>query len=190
MLRYDLINKYIKEIGATSYLEIGVFRGDCFRRIVVENKQAVDPNKNSAATIFKTSDDYFKDTDDMYDVVFIDGMHEGYQVYRDIKNSLKHLNKGGVILLHDCNPPTKERQRPFEPGHSMGAWNGDCWKGFVKFRTESNYLTFTYDTDEGVGVIDTRYNAEPLTGFDHEISEMTYEMLVVDRQRLLNLRKV
>jgi len=46
----------------------------------------------------------------MYDVIFIDGLHYYKQVLKDIKNSLKILNKDGFILVHDCLPRTLAHQ--------------------------------------------------------------------------------
>ena len=51
-----------------------------------------------------TSDDFFRDNKEKFDLIFIDGLHETNQVDRDIENSLKFINKGGTILLHDCLP--------------------------------------------------------------------------------------
>ncbi len=51
-----------------------------------------------------TSNEFFaleKIQNKKYDVIFIDGLHETTQVDIDIQNSLKHLNEGGFILLHD-----------------------------------------------------------------------------------------
>ena len=36
-----------------------------------------------------TSDEFFKQNEDTYDVIFIDGLHTSDAVYRDINNSLK-----------------------------------------------------------------------------------------------------
>jgi hypothetical protein len=152
MNRTDIINFFIKKYDHKSYLEIGVSDpGVNFAKIIVDKKISVDPNVNEANFVM-TSDDFFKENNEKFDVIFIDGLHESEQVYRDIHNSINSLNDGGSIILHDCNPHSEIIQ--LVPQIQGGEWTGDCWKAFVKFRQENNqYFTFVIDTDYGVGVI-------------------------------------
>jgi hypothetical protein len=152
MNRTDIINFFIKKYDHKSYLEIGVSDPDVnFAKIIVDKKISVDPNVNEANFVM-TSDDFFKENNEKFDVIFIDGLHESEQVYRDIHNSINSLNDGGSIILHDCNPHSEIIQ--LVPQIQGGEWTGDCWKAFVKFRQENNqYFTFVIDTDYGVGVI-------------------------------------
>ena len=39
-----------------------------------------------------------------FDVIFIDGLHEYYQIRKDVINSLKYLDKNGYIVIHDLFP--------------------------------------------------------------------------------------
>jgi predicted O-methyltransferase YrrM len=73
-----------------------------FSKIKIQTKIGVDPI--SGGTIRKTSDDFFKNNNVKFDIIFIDGLHEYSQVKKDIKNSLIFLNDDGVIFLHDCMP--------------------------------------------------------------------------------------
>jgi hypothetical protein len=152
MNRTDIINFFIKKYDHKSYLEIGVSDPDVnFAKIIVDKKISVDPNVNEANFVM-TSDDFFKENNEKFYVIFIDGLHESEQVYRDIHNSINSLNDGGSIILHDCNPHSEIIQ--LVPQIQGGEWTGDCWKAFVKFRQENNqYFTFVIDTDYGVGVI-------------------------------------
>lgn len=160
MKRYDLINRLISKYNFSSFLEIGHFAGECFNAVEIAIKESVDPDPNTKPTHILTSDDYFKSSKNTFDIIFIDGLHECNQVYRDIKNSLNHLNKGGVIVMHDCHPNSEACQRHSEiyPG---GEWTGDCWKAFVKSRAELPYEMYVWDHDWGCGVIDT--NKEKLS---------------------------
>ena len=89
----------------------------------------------------------------MFDVIFVDGLHVYEQVYKDIINSLKFLNKNGYIICHDMNPPTEKHQAVPRPT-DQGQWNGDCWKAWIQIRTERNDLTMhVVDMDWGVGVV-------------------------------------
>jgi hypothetical protein len=89
-----------------------------------------------------------------YDIIFIDGLHWNEQVSIDIKNSLDVLNKNGIIVLHDCNPPTPIHACYPPPDIINRPWNGDCYKSIIKFKYENkNIFSFVIDTDWGVGII-------------------------------------
>ncbi len=51
-----------------------------------------------------TSLDFFQTSDQTFDFIFLDGLHDAYMVYQEIPVALQHLNQGGVILLHDYFP--------------------------------------------------------------------------------------
>ena len=48
-----------------------------------------------------SSDDFFKNNNMNFDVIYIDGYHKGSQVYKDFINSWKILNKDGIIIFDD-----------------------------------------------------------------------------------------
>jgi hypothetical protein len=152
--RWDLINTYIKHYSFKTFLEIGHDRGQEFDQIDIEHKESVDVSSKTNPTYVMSSDDFFEKYDTKYDIIFIDGLHEHAQVDRDIHNSLTHLNKGGVIIMHDCHPVSEACQRHLfaAPG---GHWTGDCWKAFVKNRSLLPYELYVWDYDWGCGVIDT-----------------------------------
>jgi len=183
MTRTDIINYLIKKIDAKSYLEIGVRepQGN-YNSIVCENKVAVDPVPLGQGIIALTSDAFFKENTETFDVIFIDGLHVADQVERDIINSLAVLNPGGYIICHDMNPTEELMQ--MVPIQTNGAWTGDCWKAWVKLRSEREDLSmFVLDTDYGVGVIQK--------GEQEKISlgglNLTYSNLVSNRKEWLNL---
>lgn len=155
MTRTEIINALIKKNGYESYLEIGVDQGINFNAIDIEMKVGVDPNPESKATIFMTSDDFFKSNEFTFDIIFIDGLHECAQVRKDILNSLDCLNINGIVVLHDMNPTTEIMQNvPRETSE----WTGDGWKAFASFRhmewyNEGNYYTCVVNTDYGCGII-------------------------------------
>lgn len=152
MNRITIINSYIYKYGYRNYLEIGVQAGHCFRAVECGHKLGVDPDTSSAATIHKTSDEFFAENKLGFDIIFIDGLHHADQVYKDIVNSLACLNEGGVILMHDCKPTTEFMQRI--PLTTQNEWTGDTWKAYVQMRQERDDLSmFVIDCDWGVGVI-------------------------------------
>lgn len=119
MKRNDIINSLIAIKKYKSYLEIGIGDGANYNQIICENKNNVDPcfdlldSQNiSHVKNVMTSDEFFNKNTEMFDVIFVDGLHEYQQVYRDIKNSLNVLNENGCIVCHDMLPPTEWHQRP------------------------------------------------------------------------------
>jgi hypothetical protein len=183
MTRTEIINYLIKKINAKSYLEIGVREPEGnYNFIICENKTAVDPVPLSPGIIALTSDNFFAQNKDTFDIIFIDGLHEADQVERDIINSLAVLNPGGYILCHDMNPTDELMQRV--PAETTGAWTGDCWKAWVKLRSERKDLAmFVLDTDYGVGIIQKgKQKLILLNGL-----ELTYSNLVANRKEWLNL---
>lgn len=155
--RWDLIKRIIKEKKFNSYLEIGCDDDYSFSQIEVEKKIGVDPY--SGGNYKGTSDEFFLKNSECFDCIFIDGLHEYDQVYKDIINSLKFLNEGGIILLHDCLPPSIHQQAV--PRYKR-TWNGDVWKAIVNIRTNANYDTVTCYIDHGVSIIRKQKNVDRL----------------------------
>ena len=74
----DVINFLIRQYGYRSYLEIGVDKNRNYNHIECKLKHGVDPNV--PCTFKMTSDEFFATTSTMYDLIFIDGLHEAEQV--------------------------------------------------------------------------------------------------------------
>jgi hypothetical protein len=154
--RLDLINHFINKNNFLSYLEIGCHLDEIFNEIKIE-KIGVDPI--SGGTFRGTSDEFFLQNKKNFDCIFIDGLHTYDQVIKDIKNSIQFLNKDGVIILHDCLPPSASHQRVPRTRYT---WNGDVWKAIVEIRTYDNLDTYTVLADQGLGVIKKRDNSDIL----------------------------
>ena len=186
--RSDIINFLAKENGAMSYHEIGVQRGRNFVKVDIQKKISVDPEPDgglgrSRTTHKMTSDDFFSQNNQKFDIIFIDGLHHADQVHKDILNSLKFLNRGGYIVCHDMNPIGEIYQRVPRETRS---WYGDCWKAWVKLRQErSNLEMFVVDIDCGCGVISA--GKQELIYLNESIS---YKGLDKSRKEWLNLISV
>ena len=128
--RVEIIQKIIKKQSYKSYLEIGCDNDENFSKISLNNKVGVDPLKGG--TLRMTSDEFFKNNKDYFDIIFLDGLHTYEQTIKDIDNSLKVLNDKGVIIIHDCLP--KKIWNQIVP-RMYGHWNGDVWKAIVHSRT-------------------------------------------------------
>jgi len=156
-----------------------------------------------------TSDNFFVEIsyDATYDIIFIDGLHESAQVSRDIQNALKHLNPGGVIVMHDCNPSKYEHTTT----GIDGCWTGDTYKAFIRFQEDtsciidfpsksvlfSDYEVYVIDTDWGIGIIKP-FPEEKSRGitslyegkWDVETAQKDWEYFDKNRKELLNLISV
>jgi SAM-dependent methyltransferase len=174
MLRTDIIQSFITKRNYKSYLEIGTYRNVNFDKITIDNKVSIDPDPEAKATYQMTSDEFFAVNQDKFDIVFIDGLHEHNQVYKDIQNSLKFLNPNGVIILHDCMPKNEKMQLWDNKSHQFEEWTGDTWKAYYKALNEINYKVYVLDTDYGCGVIDTS-KPKPRLAHIVDMEELTYQ---------------
>ena len=156
--RWDLIEYLIKKNNYTNYLEIGCDQNQLFSKVIIDNKIGVDPV--SGGNIRKTSDEFFKENNGKFDIVFIDGLHTYEQVKKDILNSVNCLNENGIILVHDCMPDSLGKQAV--PRYKM-QWNGDVWKAIVDLRQKEDLDIYTCEMDQGIGIISKKKNSSQLS---------------------------
>ena len=136
LYEHDVID-VIRELSrgkeeSIKYLEIGVNEGDTFNKVKAHTKHGVDPyggceniTHNMTSQEFFVYNKYFwKNT---YDIIFIDGMHMADIIIQEVRESLKILNPGGVILLHDVAPLRESAQE---------VWYGD----YIKFMENRSNL--------------------------------------------------
>jgi SAM-dependent methyltransferase len=221
MHRTEIIQAFIDRIGARVYLEIGVKRGDTFLSIRAPHKIAVDPAprisrrsrvrswirnpRNLFNRYFHVESDAFFSAPprrldrEGLDIVFVDGLHTHEQSLRDVRNTLRYLNPGGAVLLHDCNPGSEEAASPlelFDRARRTGSWkpdagwSGDVWKTIVDLRaTEPELSVCVLDCDTGIGVV-TRgpRPSKPCRVDPDDVAALTYSQLDAQRRELLDLR--
>jgi len=181
MNRTDIINKFIDLFKYESYLEIGIDNPNLnFNKINCKSKIGVDPNPKSQATFIKTSDDFFAANQNKFDIIFIDGLHHSEQVIKDIDNSLKILNDNGTIIVHDCNPTSREMQ---EIPRSQGIWTGDVWRAWIHFRQRPDLFMQVLDCDYGVGIIRKGRQKNEIKDY----TGISYFNFNNGKQKLLNL---
>ncbi len=183
--RFDIINKIIKKKEYTSYLEIGCFKDETFNKINIKKKIGVDPI--SGGNLRMTSDLFFLENKNKFDIIFIDGLHVYEQVIKDIFNSIKILNPDGIVLIHDCLPRKLWYQTPTRMSDT---WNGDVWKAIVECRTLENIDTYTCLADEGIGVIKVRKNNNPLNLKLSNFKKLKYKDYYLNRENLMNIISV
>ena len=182
LYRWDLIQYLIDKYSFKKYLEIGCDDDASFSKIKIEKKIGVDPF--SGGTIRDTSNNFFKNNKDFFDIIFIDGLHIYDQVIKDINNSLKFLNKDGFILIHDCLPRTKAHQAI--PRY-RGSWNGDVWKAIVEMRTKKDVETYTCKIDYGIGVIQKKDNTDILNLDTQNFSRLKFEEYFKNNSKFMRI---
>jgi hypothetical protein len=181
--RLGLIRLLASRCRCRSYLEIGCNRNKLFDAVDMVHKVGVDPKRGGTHRM--TSDAFFARNHSRFDLVMIDGLHEAQQVLRDVDNALAVLNRGGAIVLHDCNPVSEEAQRvPAEKRH--GTWNGDVWKAVVLLRGRPEIDLAVGDFDYGCGVLLPRPNTRLLDA-GHTLQTLTYADLEHNRREWLRL---
>lgn len=139
--RTYIINKLIAENHLRRYLEIGVSNPwTNFLEIKCPSKTSVDPCIQceffDAATIdmFRphithqmTSDEFFAQNHDTFDIVFIDGDHSYEQSLRDLNNALRVIPVGGFVVLHDAMPIDYDATQITNFEKHL-PYNGEVWK--------------------------------------------------------------
>uniref|UniRef100_A0A6C0C3B4 Glycosyltransferase 2-like domain-containing protein n=1 Tax=viral metagenome TaxID=1070528 RepID=A0A6C0C3B4_9ZZZZ len=166
--RCDVLNCVIRERSHTSYLEIGVENGFTFKEISVDNKLGVDPDPiyKGGDIVLKNSDDFFKENNKIFDIIFIDGMHQLEYVHNDFFNAIKCLTQTGSILIDDVLPMNEREQYkiPLKHYYNNGIlkygepWTGDVWK-FIYFLFQHYQFDFSiYNFTKGYRGIIHIYN--------------------------------
>jgi hypothetical protein len=180
MTRTDIINDHIQRYGYKSYLELGTDnRALNFNHIKCAKKFCVDINPASKADFIGPTDRFFELNERTWDIVFVDADHEWTQARRDIENSLGCLSEGGTVIVHDCNPTTRDMQ---EVPRKQGVWTGNVWKAFTYLRRRPDLEMRVINTDYGVGII-RKGSQKPLI-----IENPTYEQFEKNKREWLNLQ--
>ena len=177
--RLDLIKHVIKKNDYKNYLEIGCHNNEVFDKIEIE-KIGVDPI--SGGNYRGTSDKFFKENVKNFDCIFIDGLHEYNQTKRDILNSIEILNKDGIIILHDCLPPSISHQRVPRTRYT---WNGDVWKAIVEARTWEHVDTYTVLSDQGLGLIKKKKNSNVLNIGNTSFKKLKYKFFYENYEKIM-----
>jgi predicted O-methyltransferase YrrM len=118
----------VTAVSARSYLEIGVCSGETLALIKQQGVRTVGvdivDNRQDKEGEFHlcSSREYLENTEDRFDVVFIDASHRIEDVRADLLGSVNVLNKHGIIILHDTDPVRRALIT------DNGDWCGDAVK--------------------------------------------------------------
>ena len=147
--RVSFITTATQKFEKCRYLEIGCDDNVCFKSIPVFDKVGIDPD--SGGNIKDTSDNFFKNNENRFDVIFIDGLHIYEQCRKDVINSLKVLDKDGYIFLHDMTPRNWAEENI--PRLENTLWTGDIWKVAIELSKTKGVDFFVINADHGVGLL-------------------------------------
>jgi hypothetical protein len=175
MTRIELNQWLIDHFSFENYLEIGCHGDDSFAPIRCLRKIGVDPA--SGGTHRMTSDAFFANNTERFDLVFIDGNHHHDFVFRDITNAVKALTPKGIITLHDCWPPTGDYE-------SLNLC-GTGWRALARYRQSPQLDIAVGDFDFGVGLVLQRGNTDPAT-IQKSLEEMCFADKTPELMRLLS----
>ena len=175
-----LINDLISDLNYKSYLELGVSVGESWKLISCENKIGVDNNINVAnefdGVIHATTDDYFLNNKDKFDLIYIDALHEKNQVYKDFKNSFNVLNDSGVIIFHDVNP--------FDISQTHFNNSGDVFELWIELaKTYKVYIIKNEYDGDSVGIFIKSENSKFI---DIEVKDYTYQFFSKNREDFIS----
>lgn len=163
------VNDLARCTGASSYLEIGVHKGDTFQAVNIPHKVAVDPkfmfdfeSCATQATIFHqtTSDQFFsrQRNGESFDIVFLDGLHTFEQTFRDFCNTISVTHDRSLIIIDDTIPVDIYSSHPDQrlaiemrrqTGGSGQAWHGDVYK--IIFAIHDFFPSHSYVTIATMG---------------------------------------
>lgn len=169
----------------TSYLEIGVEKGEAFRRVNIKNKNAVDPflkfdyqGNNDPCIEFHeiTSDDYFLNRYNgrKFDVIFLARLHTWDQTFRDLNNALLCTHSCILIVIDDVCPlvvfsslrlDSLKNRLLHDPTDPERAWRGDVYK--LLFFIHGFFPLLSYvKIDRGFGNPQSILHRKPRGGFN------------------------
>ncbi len=156
MAVYKLINKILQKKKFTSYLELGVSKGFTIKQVICDKRYGVDINSNEHVTHHMTTDQFFSQNVEQFDLIFVDASHTHEDSLRDIENAILCLKPGGVILCHDTYPKNMfEERKEYRPDSHLlelvdatdqervamsGFWVGRVWRSIADLQFGDNML--------------------------------------------------
>ena len=147
-----IIAEIIKSCNYKKYLELGIRWGETYNYVKPFVDKAIGVDITDVDFIDEnnffcmTTDDFFSQTTEKFDAIFIDACHEYEQVKIDLSNAIKCLEVGGTIFLHDTDPYSKE--------YMSEIFCGDSYKinDFLSKSDEYQFVTIPMD-ESGLTIV-------------------------------------
>jgi SAM-dependent methyltransferase len=208
--RWKVEHRLLSRFDDPRYLEVGVNRGQTFHRVRAAELVAVDPDflfdheaeakqRPNATYHSMTSDEYFGSVigaDELFDVIFLDGLHTFEQTLRDLLNALDHLAPRGVIVIDDVRPPFYDASLPDHDtavrvrdivGQTKQVWMGDVYRLIWFIDTFLPNLSYrTTSNNHGQAVVWRQQRPSVTERTVRSIAELSFEdyLLTPDVLRL------
>jgi Methyltransferase domain len=163
----DLVHLVSKRLSLTNYLELCTSTtGQCYgdimpwrfsssRRLMYNFPDGFDDGYPIDFRIgnfdISSALDQLKADASKIDICLVDGFHTYDCAIRDLKCAFELLSDGGVLVVHDCLPPSESVA---SPTWIPGDWAGVSYRAYLDFvlaRNDSDYCTV--DVDWGCGII-------------------------------------
>jgi hypothetical protein len=165
----NTIHKIINDLYENKdikYLELGLNCGTNFNSLLIKNKKSVDIKFSQVKpTYLMTTDKFFEQNSENFDLIYVDADHEYSQVIKDYNNSVDCISKNGIIFLHDLYPPDENHTNPEL-----------CYNSYkiLNYFVENNYDIIVNIEDYGACSV---FNPQKIdiSKFDHNI---TYNQLI------------
>lgn len=203
--RPEFLSQLLSQFDSPAYLEVGVNEGQTFLPLSARRKVAVDPKfvfdvaaakaANDGSEFHEvTSDVYFCDIatrEDLFDVIYLDGLHTFEQTLRDFTNSLSFLNENGVIVVDDVVPTSYQAGLPSQLDSfkvkafltdADASWMGDTFK--LVFFVESFFPMYELRT-----IIDNHGQAVIWRGDKARSAFSTYSAEELSRLQFVDIVK-
>jgi hypothetical protein len=163
----DLVHFISRRLDLTNYLELctsttGLYYGGIFRwrfntaRRLMYN--CPDNFNDGLPVDFRIADfdigpalGKLKTDPNKIDICLVDGFHTYDCATRDLNCAFDLLPEGGVLVVHDCLPPS---ELVASPTFKLGGWAGVTYKAYLDFVLARDDLDYcTVDVDWGCGII-------------------------------------
>lgn len=183
--------------SCTRYLEIGVAQGLTLEQVHVASKIGVDPTPQfdtqklpRGVTFHQMESDSFfshQAANETFDLIFLDGLHEWKQTYKDLINALHHCTPNSVILVDDVIPDDELSAFPdWDEALAMkdaagifdGRWQGNVFKVLLaisEFHPELHFQVIGQRdrSDNPQAIVWTRSQVDPRS--IHAVSDSKFQ---------------
>jgi len=139
-----------------NYLELGVEHGFNFCDVSKKCKKSVGVDiinslkselPENAEFFLGTTDDFFAQNKNFFDLILIDAGHSHENSLRDFLNSINFLSKDGIILMHDTYP--------LDESYTDSSLCGEVYKTVLHIKENfyNDFEFFTFPFHPGITIL-------------------------------------
>jgi predicted O-methyltransferase YrrM len=149
--------KILKELGRDKkILELGVRQGESTKAFLETCRELTSVDRDDCAKVANDKKWLFIKGDSLkvttrlysYDIVFIDTSHRYQETLDELYHYENRINPGGMIILHDANPPLKAKLRG----------RGGVLRAVLRFMNENprQWNMTYYENNNGLAILRRR----------------------------------